>query len=186
MATSLALPLATAAAGSAAQADPLEATGSAGILVAYFSRTGNTRVIARQIRQARDASLLEIRPTDPYPEDYEATVRQAQAEKEAGYRPPLAATVPDLSPYHTVFLGYPVWGMTAPAVIRSFLTAHDLSGRVLIPFLTHGGYGRGDSLEVVAAHAPQARLGRHFEMEDRQERRTLEQVSHWLSPAASR
>ena len=31
-------------------------------LVAFFSRTGNTRLVARQIRRALDAAMFEIEP----------------------------------------------------------------------------------------------------------------------------
>lgn len=36
-------------------------------LVAYFSRTGNTRMIAGQIHRARGADLFEIQPATPHP-----------------------------------------------------------------------------------------------------------------------
>ena len=150
------------------------------MLVAFFTRTGNTAVIARQIRRALDADLFEIQPAEPYPEDYEETVAQATRERESGFEPPLAALVPNIERYETVFLGFPIWGMSAPSVIRSFLSKHDLSGKTLVPFITHGGYGLGESLSVVAEHAPQARLLEGFSMEADQERRTLEQVTSWL------
>ena len=118
------------------------------VLVAYFTRTGNTRVIARQIRRALRADLLEIESDDPYPEDYEETVTQAVRERDSGYRPRLKTNVPDIKAYEVVFLGFPIWGETAPAVIRSFLSQHDLSGTTLVPFLTHGGYGQGRSMNV--------------------------------------
>lgn len=148
-------------------------------LVAFFSRTGNTRVIAGQIRRAHEADLFEITPVTPYPEDYQATVDQAQQETRTGFRPALAATVPDLTS-EVVFLGFPIWGMTAPPVIRSFLSASDLSGKTLVPFITHGGYGTGRSLSVLADLAKGARIFRPFVMEADQERRTLAQVSSWL------
>lgn len=154
-------------------------------LVAYFSRTGNTRVIARQIRRAREADLFEIRPAEPYPEDYEATVAQAHRERDAGYEPPLQDTVSGIAAYDTVFLGLPIWGGTAPPVIRSFLTAHDLSGKTLVPFITHGGYGRGRSMQVIQSHAPRSRIQRGFTMEADQERRTLETVTRWLREVPS-
>ena len=88
--------------------------------------------------------------------------------------------VPNIERYETVFLGFPIWGMSAPSVIRSFLSKHDLSGKTLVPFITHGGYGLGQSLSVVAEHAPQARLLEGFSLEADQERRTLEQVTSWL------
>jgi flavodoxin len=156
------------------------APGNAKTLVAYFTRTGNTRVIAQQIRRARGADLFAIEPAASYPEDYEETVKQAERERVAGYEPPLKETAPNLNAYDTVFLGFPVWGTTAPAVIRSFLSRHDLSGKTLVPFITHGGYGLGQSLAVVAAHAPKARLVGGFTLQADQERKTLTEVTRWL------
>lgn len=65
-------------------------------------------------------------------------------------------------------------------MIRSFLTAHDLSGKTIIPLITHGGYGLGDSLAVVAGHTPQAQLVDGFSMQAPQERQTIERVMEWL------
>jgi flavodoxin len=168
--------------GTAACAEPTGTPRSAGskILVAYFSRSGNTRVIAGTVRRALAADLFEIRLARPYPEDYEQTVEQARQERDRGYEPPLEATVTDIAAYETVFLGLPIWGETAPPVIRSFLRAHDLSGKTLRPLITHGGYGLGNSLAVLADHAPGARLEPPFSMEADQERRTLNQVTSWL------
>jgi flavodoxin len=151
------------------------------VLVAYFTRTGNTRVIARQIRRALRANLFEIESDDPYPEDYEETVGQAVRERDSGYRPRLKTNVPDIKAYEVVFLGFPIWGETAPPVIRSFLSQHDLSGKTLVPFITHGGYGQGRSMNVVREHASRAQVLTPFVMEADQERRTLTQVSRWLS-----
>ena len=69
---------------------------------------------------------------------------------------------------------------TAPLVVRSFLSAHDLSGKTLVPFITHGGYGLGQSLAVVAEHAPQARIIEGFSKQADQERQTLTEVTRWL------
>lgn len=79
-------------------------------LVAYFTRSGNTRVIAGTVRRALRADLFEIRPLRPYPEDYEQTVEQARQERDRGYEPPLAAKVGDIAAYDTIFLGFPIWG----------------------------------------------------------------------------
>lgn len=150
-------------------------------LVAYFSHTGNTRVLARQIQRARGATLFEIQPAVPYPEDYEETVAQARRERDSAFEPVLQARVMDMADYATVFLGFPIWGQTAPPVIRSFLSSHDLAGKTLIPFITHGGFGLGSSLAVLAAHAPQARLlVAGLSMEADQERQTLDRVTDWL------
>jgi len=180
MAALVTLPLGAAATASNAQGGEMRQVGSR-TLVVYFSRSGNTRVVAGLIHRARGTDLFEIRPASAYPEDYEQTVERARQETESGYRPPLAATVPAISGYETVFLGFPVWGTTVPPVVRSFLSAHDLSGKTLIPFITHGGYGPGNSKSVLASDAPKARLLDGFVMEMDQERRTMERVTSWLS-----
>lgn len=157
--------------------------GSSEILVAYMTRTGNTRVIAGQIQRSRGATLFEIRSAVPYPEDYEQTVEQARKEREAGYEPPLEATVPGMAGFHTVYLGFPVWGGSLPPPIRTFLTAHDWRGKEIRPFITHGGYGTGDSLKLVRQLAAGASVRGAFTLESDQERRTLARVSQWLDAA---
>jgi len=150
------------------------------VLVAYLTRSGNTRVIAKEISRALKADLFEIRTAQPYPEDYFEMVAQAERERVADFEPPLAELVTNIASYDTVYLGFPIWGQTAPSVIRSFLAKHDLSGKTVIPFITHGGYGLGSSLEVVAAHAPNAKLVEGLTMQADQERHTVETVGAWL------
>jgi flavodoxin len=150
-------------------------------LVVYFSRSGNTRVIAGQLHRDLQADLFEILPMQPYPEDYEATVAQATRERDTGFEPALKAKVPNFATYDTVFLGFPVWGETAPPIIRSFLKAHDLSGKTLRPFITLGGYGAGNSLSVLQSHAPKAQIAKPLILEADQERRTMNQVRSWLA-----
>jgi Flavodoxins len=149
-------------------------------LVAYFSRSGNTRVVAGLIHRTLATDLFEIRPARPYPEDYLATVEQARQERDSGYEPALESKVFSMADYDTVFLGFPIWGETTPPIIRAFLSAHDLSGKTLVPFITHGGYGLGNSPSILASHAPRARLRSGFSMQADQERQTMERVTGWL------
>ncbi len=81
----------------------------------------------------------------------------------------------------TLFLGFPIWGETAPPVIRSFLSMCDLSGKTVVPFITHDGYGLGSSLTVLRSHAPRARFVEGFSMQAPQERQTIARVTDWLS-----
>ena len=154
------------------------------ILVAYFSRSGNTRVIAGLIQRGLRADVFEIRPAYPYPEDYLQTVEQARQERDSGFEPALQSKVRDISHYDTVLLGFPIWGETLPPVVRSFLSAHDLTGKTIIPFGTHGGYGLGISRRVLERHAPKSKVIDGFVMEDTQERKTMERVNAWLSDSS--
>lgn len=180
--TLLAAPAVLAFAGTAAcaqEAGSKKMTGSR-TLVAYLTRSGNTRVIAETLQRKLGATLFEIRPANPYPADYEQHVAQAERERHAGVEPPLAARVEDIATYDEIFLGLPIWGTTAPAPIRSFLKAHDLAGKRLRPFITHGGYGVGSAPDVIASHAPRSHIEPAFVMEADQERRTLNEITGWL------
>jgi len=173
------LPLGCSAEESDAPVTPAES--DARTLVAYFSRSGNTRVIAGVIHRSMPSDLFEILPATDYPADYLETVAQARQERDDGIEPALRTRIADIARYDTVYLGFPIWGETAPPVIRSLLARHDMSGKTIVPFITHGGYGVGSSLRVLARHAPRARILDAFVMEADQERRTMESVNAWLA-----
>ncbi|WP_245481695.1 hypothetical protein [Mesorhizobium sp. M7A.F.Ce.TU.012.03.2.1] len=83
--TMLALPLgAGLSPGSSrpASASSARLAGGAKVLVAYYTRTGNTRVIAAQISRALGADIFEIATVDPYPEDYKQQVAVAEQQRE--------------------------------------------------------------------------------------------------------
>jgi flavodoxin len=166
---------------SAATAVSAASTGGQKALVAYFSRSGNTQVIAGVISRSLGADLFEIEPARPYPADYFETVEQARQERDRGDESALKGRVPGIAAYQAIFLCFPIWGETAPPVIRSFLRAHDLSAKTLVPVITHGGYGLGSSLAVLRSHAPGARLVDGFTMQGPQERQTTTRVTEWLN-----
>lgn len=49
--------------------------------------------------------------------------------------------------YDTVFLGFPIWWYTAPAIIKTFLEAYDFRGKMIVLFATSGGSGLGRTAE---------------------------------------
>lgn len=46
-----------------------------------------------------------------------------------------------MAQYDVVFLGSPNWWGTITPQVSSFLDTYDLSGKTVIPFITHGGGG---------------------------------------------
>ena len=110
-------------------------------LVAYYSRSGNTRFAAETIARAVNADLFEIKPFVPYPAEYKDCVAAAKAEIEVKARPTLATGLINAGDYDTIYVGSPVWcGVMAPPV-ATFLSMTDLTGKNVIPFFTHGGGG---------------------------------------------
>lgn len=178
-----ALLVATVGTTACAQPAPPPRQGASKLLVAYVTRSGNTRVIAGTIHRALQTDLFEILPSQPYPADYEEHVEQARQERDRGFEPTLAAPQPDMAGYETIYLGFPIWGETTPPTIRSFLKAHDFRGKTIRPFITHGGFGIGNSMSVITSHARGAQIEQPFVLEADQERRTLNQVKGWLAEA---
>ena len=79
-------------------------------------------------------------------------------------RPEMEMLRDNMADYDTVYLGFPIWWYVAPRIINTFLEAHDLSGKTIIPFATSGGSGLGDTVKLLASSCPEARFlnGRVF------------------------
>ena len=91
------------------------------ILIAFFSLTGNTRLIARDIQKMTGGDLFEIRPVHGYGPDFDGAVEQARRELRENARPPLKETVSDIRSYDVVFVGFPNWVGTMPMPVFTFL-----------------------------------------------------------------
>lgn len=121
------------------------------VLVIYYSHSGNTREIAHRIHQVVGGDIIEIQPVAPYPDDYNKVVKQAKVELNAGYKPPLKTKIENIGSYDFIFLGSPNWLNTIAPPVQSFLSQADLSGKIIVPFITHGGGGSGRSVADIAA-----------------------------------
>ncbi len=122
-------------------AAPLRQDTAPKVLVAYFSHSGNTEAVARQIAAKTGGDLYEIKTVHAYAQNYHELLDQAKEEIRSGALPPLAGSMPDISRYNVIFVGTPNWwGGAAPAVL-SFLKQNDFHGKTVIPFNTNGGGG---------------------------------------------
>ncbi|BBB92556.1 MAG TPA: flavodoxin [Methylomusa anaerophila] len=150
------------------------------MLIAYFSKTGNTREIANQIHANVGSDLFEIKTVDPYPVDYNATTEQAKREQESNYRPKLTATVPNMAAYDVVFLGYPNWWGTMPMALFTFLEGYNFSGKTIIPFCTHEGSRLGRSVSDLRQLCPQANILDGLAVRGSSVRNAQNDVATWL------
>lgn len=120
-------------------------------LIAYFSYTGHTAGIARQIQGQIGGTLFEIKPAEPYSDDYGTAERRGRRETQRGYCPPLADMPAELDSYDVILLGTPNWFNTVAPPVASFLTNSDLSGKKIAPFCTNGGGGLGHAIADIKA-----------------------------------
>lgn len=133
--------------------------GDGKILIAYFSWGGNTRGVAEEIQAQTGADLFEITCVEPYSSDYNTVLEEAQRDQNAQARPELAGHVENMDEYDIVMIGYPNWWASIPMPIASFLEEYDFSGKLILPFCSHGGGRFGQSLTAIAKLAPDAELG---------------------------
>ncbi|WP_298651702.1 flavodoxin [uncultured Proteiniphilum sp.] len=108
-------------------------------LVVYYSRTGNAEAVAKQIQTLTNADLFRVETVKAYPEGYHETTEVAKEEKNNNARPEIKTKVENIDQYDTVFIGFPIWWGTYPMVIATFIESHNLKGKTIIPFCTHGG-----------------------------------------------
>ena len=137
----------TRAQAGAPEADAADGTeASSRILVAYFSKTGNTQEAAQEIQAVAGGDLFEITVAVPYPDSYQETVDRARQELDANARPALASSVSGMENYDVILLGYPIWWHTEPMAINTFLESYDLTGKLILPFCTSGGSSIEESM----------------------------------------
>lgn len=132
-------------------------TGSTAVV--FFSVTGNTEAVAEKVSAATGAPLLRVLPAEPYTSadiDYNSDCRANREQDSVTDRPALDASVPDVSGYDTIYLGYPIWWGKVPRVMLTFLESVDLSGKTVIPFCTSGSSSISGSLDEVHGAAPSA------------------------------
>ena len=152
------------------------------ILVAYFSRSGNTHIadgvdavssasltvnadgstegnaehIAGWIAEETGGDRFLIQTEYTYPADYDQAVEVGEGQDSDGYRPKLISHVEQMEQYDTVYLVYPIWHYTLPVPMAAFLDEYDLSGKTVYAFAANAGSRFADSIEKIQAAEPEA------------------------------
>lgn len=156
-------------------------SGDGNILIAYFSWGGNTKGIAEEIQNQTGADLFEITMVNPYSNDYNTVLDEAQRDQNEQARPELASHVENMEQYDTVILGYPNWWASIPMPVASFLEEYDFSGKTIIPFCSHGGGRFGQSLTAISKLAPDAAMGEALSIHYSGGSGMPDDVSEWLT-----
>lgn len=151
------------------------------ILIVYFSHTGNTRKIAKQVHTNIGGDLIEIETIDKYPADHNEILEQARKEIDAGYKPALKTKIESISGYTVFFLGYPNWWGTIPTPVSAFLAEYDLSGKIIAPFCTHGSGGLARTVETINKMCPDSKVLDPLGIGSSRVNEAESEVSEWLS-----
>ena len=137
-------------------------------LVAYFSASGVTGKVAKNLASAIGADIYEIRPVQAYSKaDLNWMDKKSRSSVEMNdrlSRPAIAGKVDKMSDYTVIFVGFPIWWYREPSIIDTFMEAYDFSGKTIVPFATSGGSGLGDSAKNMQALAKGSKVenGKRF------------------------
>ena len=127
-----------------------------GVLVVYYSATGNTEAVAGYIAEATGGDLFELDPVEPYTDadlnwtDENSRVTQEHEDESLRDVELATDTVDNWDSYDTVFIGYPIWWGIAAWPVDGFVEANDFTGKTVIPFCTSSSSGLGESGQLLA------------------------------------
>ncbi len=132
---------------------------SGGVLVVYYSATGNTEAVAGYIAEATGGDLFELEPAEPYTDadlnwtDENSRVTLEHEDESLRDVELVADTVDNWDSYDTVFIGYPIWWGIAAWPVDTFVETNDFTSKTVIPFCTSSSSGLGQSGELLAEMA---------------------------------
>lgn len=150
------------------------------ILVVYYSWSGNTGIVANQIKEITGADIFEIELVEPFSTDYSTVAQEYREDNRTGTIRKLKKTVENLSSYDVIFIGAPIWGGTRALPMKSFLHEHDLNGKTVVPFTTHGGGGAGSCFSDMKKEAPKANFLDGLSLTGSQANNSKASIEKWL------
>ena len=116
-------------------------------LVAFFSCTGTTKMVAENLSKAIGGDLFEIVPTKLYTNtDLNWTDKSSRSSLEMNdnnARPSIKNIDFDIDNYDTILIGFPIWWGVAPRIINTFLESVNFTDKNIILFCTSGGSSMG-------------------------------------------
>ena len=103
------------------------------ILAIYFSRSGNTELMAMEIAKYYKASLIHLEATDYHPgfRGLINAVKDSRSEH-AEINPGKL----DLSPYQTIFIGAPIWWHSPAPPVWQFVKNNNFADKDVVLFTT--------------------------------------------------
>ncbi len=113
-------------------------------VVAFFSATGTTEAVAKQLAKEKKAVLYAIEPAKKYTAadlDWHDKQSRSSVEMSDKNARPALKSKKSLAKFDVIYLGYPIWWGVAPRIINTFIEQAQLEGKIVIPFATSGSSG---------------------------------------------
>lgn len=155
-------------------------------LIVYYSYTGNTKMIAEEIKKKLSCDILELEPQIPYSSDYQTVVEEEQNNSSNDKERSIVEITKDLNEYDEIIIGSPVWWYTITPVIRTFLKENDLTGKIIKPFATNAGW-LGHTFQEIEKLCPNSKVEKGMNIvfsEDYHESKLItseDEITKWIN-----
>jgi len=123
-------------------------------LVAYYSRTGNTKTVAEAVANSLNADVEPI-SSDTERKGMGRLVMQALFKVQAR----IGQTTKDPSLYDVVVVGTPVWAHTLSSPVRTYLAKNKSKFKSVAFFCTYGGSGSERALKNMESFCGKTAVG---------------------------
>lgn len=140
------------------ETDGVDAVANASRVVKDGKVIGNTEFIASVIQKTLGGDLFAIKTVQKYPGSHSPLLEFAYDEKSDNARPELSSHIENLSDYDVIFVGFPNWNADLPMPLYTFFEEYDFSGKIIIPFVTHGGSGFSSTIRTIKNLEPNATI----------------------------
>lgn len=140
----------------APETDGVDTVANASRVAADGVVLGNTEFIAMEIQKNLGGDLFAIETVQDYPKTHSPLLEFAYDEKSKNARPELSTHIKNLDGYDIIFIGFPNWNADLPMPLYTFFEEYDFSGKILIPFVTHGGSGFSSTINTIKNLEPNA------------------------------
>lgn len=119
------------------------------VLIAYFSATGTTANVAKNLSSVINAPIYEITPAELYTSDdlnwHNENSRSSLEMNGTAPYPELANLDAKIKDYDVIMLGFPIWWGTSPKIVNQFVKSYDFTGKKIVLFATSGSSGLGNT-----------------------------------------
>lgn len=165
------------------------------VLVAFYSRAnenyvngqiknlkvGNTEIAANKIANLTNADMFKIEQVNPYSDNYNECISQAQDDQRKNARPELKKYHERIDEYDVIYLGYPNYWSTMPMAVFTFLVHFNFDGKIIRPFCTHEGSGLGNSISDIKKLCPGATVEEGLAIQGCRVEQAQEKIKKWLN-----
>ena len=122
-------------------------------LVVYFSASGITEKVAKNLCSVLNSDIYEIKPAVKYSSTdlnwLNNESRSSVEMRDLKSRPEMVQDNFSIKDYDTIFIGFPIWWYIAPTIVNTFLERHDFANKTIVLFATSGGSNMGSVIKNI-------------------------------------